>query len=455
MNKLKTMLAASVLMIAGCYQSPPAPQGMDIVLPDDYGNNSSAAEVDLPDKWWQSFNSEELNSLVERALAGNLTIEQAWARLQQAKAVEKQVGAADDMKVNLTAGASTSRIHNNSTYSSDSYGIGLAASYEVDLWGKIDSQKKAASLSVKASKESVNSAATTVVGEIVETWLNIIAQRQMIDILNQQLKVNSDSLELIELRYNMSMVDATDVLRQRQTVKKVEASLLLAESAEKVLLNKLAVLLGEMPGTEFQISDKKLPEIVSVPETGIPSQLLERRPDIRAAMLNVQISNYNLAEAKADKLPAFSLTASYQYDSDRVSSLFDNWIANLAANLTMPLLDGKRLDAEIERNKAVIQENTAAYRQAVIAAVNEVDNALLQEQSLRQSVGKSEEQLEYARQALAQVEDQYRNGVDNYLSVLTELLTVQSLELDLLSSRQNVLLYRVALYRSLGGSWLD
>ncbi len=460
MKIMKFVSIAAILAVAGCSSTKPDAVATDFELPESFTSSSSVEPAQVQDKWWQAFDSDKLNSLVDEAMADNLTIEQAWARLRQARAAEMMTSAADKVKVDLTAGAGTTRTRSETAAgdvenTTDSYSLGLAASYELDLWDRIKSQKQAAKLTVDSSREAVDTAATTIAASVVETWLDLLTQRQKRAILNQQLKTNQEYLELIELRYNASMVTALDIFRQRQAVEKVKSSLFLVDSAEQVLLNKLAALLGKMPGTEFDISADMLPAMPAMPLTGVPSQLLERRPDIKAAMLGVQISQWNLAEAKADKLPTFKLTASYRYSDDELSSLFDNWISNLAANLAVPLLDGKRLDSEVDRVKAVIEEKTALYKQTVITAISEVANALVQESYLQKNIEGTELQLDLAHKALQQAEDQYFNGVDNYLSTLTELLKVQALELELLNSRENLLLYRVALYRALGGRWVD
>lgn len=460
MKAFKILTLVMALLVSGCNLSRPTDSGLTIDIPERFPGSEISNESEMADKWWEAFGSEELNSLVTEAMSSNLTIEQAWSRLKQARAVEMVTNSSDKVKVDLSAGAGTTRTRSETSLgtienTTDSYSLGLAASYELDLWGRINSQQQAAQLTVLSSREAVDSAATTIAGRVVETWLDILTQRQKRAILQSQLETNQEYLELIELRFNMSLVSALDVFRQRQAVERVKSSLFLVESAEEVLLNRMCALLGKMPGEPLRIESDSLPNMPEMPETGIPSQLLARRPDLKVAMLNVEVSQWNLVEAKSDKLPAFKLTASYRYSDDELRSLFDNWVTNLAANLTVPLIDGKRLDAQIDRVKAVVEEKTAVYKEAVISAVTEVSNALTQERYLEKNIAATELQLEYARKALAQAEDQYFNGYDNYLSTLSELLKVQALELELLNSKESLLLYRVALYRALGGRWLQ
>ena len=456
----KLLLLTLLAMLNGCMPYKPPSTAVEIDLPDSYKQVSDQASVELPDKWWHAFDSAELNSLVEEALSKNLTVEQAWHRLRQAEMTEIKARAVKHPTVNAVAGRDSTRTHRETPAGSvettdESWSIGLSASYEIDFWGRIESQVKASQLQVVNSREAVNIAATSVAGEVVNTWLQILSLRQQKDLLEKQLKANEDILKLIKLRFNMSIVTALDVFQQQQAVESTRASIPLIESDEKVQMNKLAVLLGKMPGSYIEIKQTHLPGIPLLPKYGVPSALLTMRPDIQSAMQNVKIAQWNLATAEADKLPAFSITASARYADENLEDLFDNWVMNLAANITVPLIDGNRLQAEVDRNRAVIDENIAVYKATVLGAVSEVENALIQEKYMQDNINVSNQRLEYARKAFNQAKDQYINGISDYLNTLTALLSVQSLEIDLVSKETQLLAYRIALYRSIGGSWYD
>ncbi len=460
MKLMHYILFAILTLFAGCMPYVPPEEPVDLELPDAYSNSVSTVGVDLPDKWWQAFGSDELNSLVEEALSNNLTVEQAWHRLRQAEMAEIKARAVKQPTVNAVAGGEISRTHLETAAGSleskdESWSLGLSASYEIDFWGRIESQVKASQLQVVNSREAVNIAATSVAGEVVNAWLQILSLRQQKDLLEMQLKANEDILKLIKLRFNMSIVTALDVFQQQQAVENTRASIPLIESDEKVQMNKLAVLLGKMPGSYIEIKQTHLPRMPLLPQYGLPSDLLTMRPDIQSAMQNVEIAQWNLATAEADKLPAFSISASARYADDNLEDLFDNWAMNLAANITVPLIDGDRLQAEVDRNKAVIAENIAVYKETILGAVSEVENALIQEKYMQDNIDTSNSRLDYARKAFNQAKDQYINGISDYLNTLTALLSVQSLEIDLVAKQTQLLAYRIALYRSLGGSWYD
>jgi len=162
-----------------------------------------------------------------------------------------------------------------------------------------------------------------------------------------------------------------------------------------------------------------------------------------------------LAAARADRLPALRLTGSVAYDSDQLEKVFDNWIANLAASVTAPVFDGGRRKAEVDINEAAVQQQLAEYRQLVLSAVREVEDALIRETKIREHVVASENQLEAGKNALKEAGTRYLNGLNDYLPVLTQLLSVQSLENDLIRRHEDLLVARISLYRAIGGSWTD
>jgi NodT family efflux transporter outer membrane factor (OMF) lipoprotein len=274
-------------------------------------------------------------------------------------------------------------------------------------------------------------------------------------LLEHQLQVNRTYLELIELRFRMSMVSALDVYQQKQIVEDIRAEIPLVEAEEQVLRHELALLLGKSPQTELNIVRVGLPEPVEIPATGLPADLLSSRPDLRRAGMRLQAAEWQVAAARANRLPAISLTAGAQYGRGDMDVLFDNWLLSLAGNLTAPIFDGNRRAAEVDRRQAIVDENLSAYRQAVLTAIKEVENALVNESKQREHIRGLQRVEVAARKALEEAGVRYRNGLTDYLPVLTQLLAVQRLERDLIRQRANLFNARVSLYRALGGTWTD
>jgi len=305
-------LTVILLLFTACNpfkpQIRPSPAGE---LPETFSLYSK--ETEPLGRWWEEFNDPELTGLIEEALAGNLTLKEAWFRLDQARTVAVQVGAALYPDLTGTAGAFYERRRSDNglskTESRDDYSLGLISSYELDLWGRIRSDREAALLDVTAAREDVNTAAMTLASEVARRWISIVSQGMQKRLLEHQLQVNRTYLELIELRFRMSMVSALDVYQQKQIVEDIRAEIPLVEAEEQVLRHELALLLGKPPQTELNIGRVALPEPAEIPATGLPADLLSSRPDLRRAGMRLQAAEWQVAAARANRLPAISLTA--------------------------------------------------------------------------------------------------------------------------------------------------
>lgn len=411
-----------------------------------------------PEKWWKSFNDKELDDLIEASLAGNLSLKEAWARLMQSKALAVQAGSALVPSLTGNAGTSHARQKRKSTSASrqtvKGYSLGLVSSYELDLWGKIRSEQEAAILQASASREDFNTVAMTLAAEVTEQWINIISRRMQNRLLKDQLKTNMTYLELVQLRFRNAMVSALDIYQQKQVVEKVKAQIPLVEAQEKILIHKLALLLGKAPDADMGINRHDLPTLQELPPTGIPADVLSNRPDIRAAGLRLEALDWKVAAARADRLPSIDLTASLKLSSESLDLLLDNWIIGLASNLIAPVLDGNRRKAEVDRQKALADENLASYRSTVLTAIKEVEDALISESKQKEHIEALQRETESAKSALTEARERYRKGLNEYLPVLTQLLTVQNLEIDLIQKKTQLILDRISLHRALGGTWM-
>ena len=514
---LWTIMPALICLSLGCNaflprrQTPPEGQ-----IPQAYAMSDTETTTEHPNEWWESFNSEELNELVREALQQNLTLHQAWARLDQTRSTATQAAAGLYPEISLegnanytrtvktvegvdspswqsqlkdaaisgvtkgignalggttgstgTTGQNTSALSGLSnaltsenetspqrvTTEIKQFGLSLAVSYEVDLWRRVYAQAQAADFDVQATRNDLEAAAMTLTAEIVTRWLTILEQQALKDLLQQQLETNETYLELVELRFRKSLVSALDVYQQRQAVSEVRKLIPQIEAQEQTVRHGLAVLLGKPPSTDFNTGNYDLAAIPPLPSPGLPADLLINRPDIRAALAQLQAADYRVAVAKADRLPAVRLTGGVGYEADDIANIFDDWFLNLGSNLTAPLFDGFRREAEVERTLAVVRERLAAYRLTVLTAINEVEDALVQERKQHEFIKALTQQLQDARNALKEAGQRYRKGLNDYLPVLTALERTQLLTRNLVTARRELLTFRVNLYRSLGGSW--
>jgi outer membrane protein, multidrug efflux system len=306
---------------------------------------------------------------------------------------------------------------------------------------------------MQASRADLHTAMMTVAAEIADRWVRIISQRLQKQLLEKQLESNLTFLELIELRFRKAMVSALDVYQQKQAVESVRAKIPLVEAEAQLLMHDLAVLLSRPPRADLDLHQAKMPAVGPLPAIGLPADLLANRPDVRAAGKRLKAAQWQVAAARANRLPALRLTAGAQYTNSDLDLLFDSWLLNLAGNLTAPLFDGGRRAAAVDQRRAQMDENLWAYRRTVQSAIKEVEDALVSENRLREHIQGLKAASTAARKGFEEAVWRYRNGLSDYLPVLTQLLAVQDLERNLISQKAQLVLYRVGLHRALGGGW--
>lgn len=454
---LKTLFCfVPLLLLASCVtlQSDKRPQQIDN-LPQQF--SVATKPIDLSTEWWKDLRSEELNNLMAEAVNENFTVREAYARLSQARYAALKAGAAQWPTVSANAGAThtTSRSDTTKNLDNDAWSLGLSANYEIDLWGRIQAEKKGEALLATASAEDAKAALLSVSGQIAENWISLISTRQQQQLFQRQIELQRELLQLILLRFPLAKATALDIYQQQQSIEKLEAALIPIKSKENTIKRQLAFLLGKANIDPEQIQSERFPPLSELPGVGLPSQLLEQRPDILAAGLRLAAGQQDISVARAELLPTLKLTASHTFSSGGLSSLFDNWLRNLAANLVAPLLDGKRRHNELERVKAIVEERLAIYGRTVFTAIREVEDALADEKQYRDSIASLNRQQELSDRTIREARSRYLNGSSNFLNVLREELNVLQVEQDLITTEEKMLAARVRLHKALGGSWMN
>ena len=454
-----TALVAACLMLQACSSFRPKPRTRGPVeLPARYALYTGGEEG--PNDWWQAFDSPELNRLIEAALTGNFNLKSAWARLKQARATAKKTGANlyPTLGVEGTIGWQQIRTEQNSgggAYNNETqtWNLGAAAGYEVDLWGKLKAEREAETLTVRATREDLEAAAVTLAANVAATWIDILAARHDIAILNEQIEANRRLLELQEIRYANGQASALDVSQQREILAASEAELPLKKLAVQTDLNSLALLLGRATAQGLEVKEDHLPKLIPLPDSGLPADLLAARPDVRAAGLRVRSADWDVSAARADRLPRINLSAGAALNAAAGNLFFNNWVLSLLANLTAPVFDGGSRRAEVERTRAVVEEKLNDYAQTVAEAVKEVEDSLVGETRRQEYINLLREQLAAARITQTNALVQYQNGQSEYSNYLSAWTSVQTLERSLISQRAELIKNRVDLYRALGGDW--
>jgi len=452
------VIIIAAFSVAGCTLFQPAVRpDTPIALPDHYALYTT--DDPGPGRWWEAFGSDSLNGLVEEALAGNFDVRTAWARLQQADALVRQAGA--DLKPTVDAAAdadkSWQQTHTDNSGTTHTqtktFSAGLTAAYELDLWGRLDSLRRSEVLEFEAVREDLDAAAVTVSAAVVGAWIDILSLRRQIDILAEQIVINQRMLKLQELRFVNGQANALDVSQQKEALAAAKAKLPMLQLDEQVQRNALAVLLGRADSHNLAVDQATLPDLIPLPKTGLPADLLAARPDIRAAGLRLKAADWQVSAARADRLPAITLSADAAFSSDALDLLFSNWITTLAGSITGPIFDGGDRAAEVDRTRAAADEALAAYAQIVAEAIGEVEDSLVTETRQGEYINLLEEQLGASQTTLRAAHLQYMNGQDNYLDYLTAWTSVQDLQRQLVDENATLIKNRVTLYRTLGGDW--
>ncbi len=418
------------------------------------GQFARSGDESGPDRWWESFQDPALSSMVDKVLDGNLDLRRAWARLEQASAIMD--GADASYWPQITASAEIRRNQQAFAFGAflnTSYPMGLTASYEVDLWGRVAATSNAAELDFEATRQDLESAAMTLVAQVAEAWFNLVEQRAQLELSKSQIESNRVALELVELRFGQGLASALDVYQQRQLLVGSEAQLPLVEARLELAQHQLAVLRGQPPRSALDLPATSLRNPPALPATGVGADLLERRPDLRSAAMRVAAADYRVAAAIANRLPGIRLSASTGFNAFWDNNPFSNWVWGLAAGLTAPLFDGGRLAAEQDRTEAVMKELVAGYGQTLLVAMREVEDALVQEDAQMRHLVHLETQTEVASAALREARGRYAAGLSDYLPVLTALTSHQAAQRSELSARRLLLSHRIQLHRALGGHW--
>lgn len=420
--------------------------------------NGLAAPV--TDFWWRTLGSPELDRLMGKALDANFDVAVARARLMQLEAEARKAGASRLPSLNLTAETAHQRRSVQASESAprlentaESFAVGLAVSYEVDLWGRLAATREAARLRFEAGREDLAAAAMSVAASVADTWASLAGTRAEMAVLDAQIATNGDLLRLLITRYANARSSGLDVLQQQETLLAAEAEKPTLERDAAQLRHSLAVLAGGFPGDLPADIAPRLPDLPPPPAPGLPVELLDNRPDVRAAWNTLLAADQQASAAEADRLPALRLAARAGYDTPDRSLLFSNWLTSLAASLTAPLFDGGALAAEADRVRAVMRERVSQYGKVVAVAVREVEDALTGEARQRERVARLTEQLAIARVAQAEARVSYLGGRDTFLRYMTQLQNVQSLERRVVREQTALVRARIALFRALGGGW--
>ena len=416
---------------------------------------TNGGETAPADRWWTAFGDGELDQAV-RALHGqNLDLAAAMTRLAQAKAAADLVGAFQWPSLDASGSAARARGYDfmGQENTSNQFNGAVAAGYEVDAWGKISATVKAAAYDHQASRFDVESLGTTLTAQLVDLWVSLIELRASKALVERQIATNETQLELVKLRYAHGLTAATAVLQQERQVHATKGLLPGVVARMETAEHQLAILLGKPPrdGRALAGSQTVLPEPHPLPALGVPADLLVKRPDLRAEQVRVAAADERIGAALAEHLPSFRLQASVGAGAQSFGDLLDRWIWSLTSSIVLPLIDGGRRGADVDRARAAAEGLLVNYKATFLRALGEVEDALTLERTETEKFGHLTRELAVSKTLLDETRTRYLEGLSDYLPVLNAIQAHQRAERSWLTAARTRLSHRVRLYRALGG----
>lgn len=455
------LLLATLALSSGCIRLGPdfAPPGSPAKPPAQFQHGGQGpGAYQSQDRWWHCFGDPVLNKYVEMALARNWDIKAAAARVLEVRAQFRQARAQRYPSLDLNASAAKTQYPSGTTTKRriEDYDLNLAASFELDLWGRLARTEEAARADLLTSQENQRTVIQGVIAQVVSAYLTMESLERRLAVNHSSQKAYETSLSVVNSRYLRGLTTVLALRQARRALARERA----AKPQIRQDLGKqqqiLAILCGSYPKTRTARSQPEdyFPNLQPVP-AGLPSQILLRRPDLLAAQANLNALTARVGAAKAARFPTLRLTATYGYSSSSLGNLVrpGSELWNLAAGLVQPLFDAGKLEAGQRAAEARLQQAQANYAGAVLTAFQEVEGALLtrKEQLERRKLLKVTLKEAIATEQAAK--QRYLRGLIDYLQVLEAQFTRYTIEDSLVLAELALLTNRVALHRALGGGW--
>jgi NodT family efflux transporter outer membrane factor (OMF) lipoprotein len=444
-----------LLMLGGCSLHHPIAKEIREMPAAFSEDPSEKVEISLG-YWWEDFEDPTLSALIEEVVTGNLDVTQAYARLSQLQSVAAIREAARKPSITMDGQANRSSqptLGNNAT--GNSYRLSVAAGYELDVWQKLAASSSAARIDVQAADEDIKTLFLTLTAQVADLYYLAVEQRAQLALLDKIIVSYNDTVTLVEARYNQGQSTATDVYLSRQSLAAVRSRRPPLQALLATIEHDLATLAGTFHAKNIAGIVTILPAAPEAYPAGIPSDLLQNRPDIRAGALRLAAQDKRLAAAIADQFPSFNLLADYGYSETSITSLITGSYWDLILKAALPVIDGGRRRAEVQRNQAKVEEELASFQKIVLQAFQEVEDALANNKASEERVTLLIDQLAISNISAELTLRNYQQGINDYLFVLLAQRAQMETETQLLNARRQLISDRISLIRSLGGKWTD
>lgn len=460
----KLTLLTAALLLAGCSTVKP-PEQVALEMPAQYreaaaleGAWKQAEPSDDADRgeWWHMYRDAQLNELVEQATQSSPNLAIALARVKEARAIAGVVDA--NRGFQLGAGFGPTRTRNSTTPATTEWRAQLTPSYEVDLIGRLSDESRAAKLDAEAQEAAYRSVLLALQADVAQQYFALRSLDAELDILQKTVALRKEEVRLVQYRYDVGDTSELDLAKAKTELAVVQAE------EESVLRQRaqqdhaLAVLLGKAP-SQFTLAAAPLTTAAVVVPAGLPSDLLERRPDIAQAQRQLAAVSARIGAAKAAFFPRLVLTGFAGYESNELGDLFKwssrSWVLGplIGTALSLPIFDGGRNQANLARTNANYEALVANYRQQVLVGFQEVENNLSALRTLDRQIGFQDQAVSSAHRAAYLADVRYRNGSASYFEVIDAQRTSLAAERAQNQALGQRSLASVGLIRALGGGW--
>lgn len=450
---LKSSALACALLLAGCTQPDVATPQSSITVPAQWAESDPAPiSVDLSD-YWHLLNDPLITHLVETALANNRDLAQSAARLDQSR--EQLVQARSSLLPGLSASGRSNRDLGDNAPGSFGFSLGVDASWEADIFGQIGGTISGAEADLLAAGYSLADLQRLIAGQVAISAINARAISQQLEIARSTLVNQEDNLQIARWRNQAGLVSSLDVEQARAQRAQTAASIPLLESSLAATANALSTLIGEPPGRvleEFAVV-AQIPAPALLTGFEAPADVLRRRPDVRGAEASLLSATARIGVARAQLYPLLRLSGNVGSSSLGISSLFDVISSGVVASVSQLIFDGGRTQAQIDGAEAGARGALAAWEQAMLGALEDVESAAVDQRSAAQRVSLNAEAVDAASNSALLARSQYRAGLSDFQTLLSAESQLLSARNQMVSAQADRASAFVRLTQALGGGW--
>lgn len=431
----------------------------------EVSSDDSSSIATIP--WRDFFSDATLQLLIDTAIVHNIDLQLAIKNIAAAQATLRQAKAGYIPNINLQVGANSSNPSNNSlngislnqflgTNHIEDYTAALALTWEADIWGKIKNQKAEALATYLQTEEAKKAVQTQIVSYVAQGYYNLLMLHEQLKIARQNLALNDSTLSIIKEQYEVGEI--TRLALEQAEAQRLAAASLIPDFEQQINIqeNALSVLSGKLPAaiaTKSGLDNIRIPEKIN---SGVPSLLLSRRPDVKRAELAVAAALANQRYTRANMYPSLVISAQAGVNSFKASNWFNipaSVFGTVAGGITQPILQRRQLKTNYELATIDYEKNVIQFRQSVITAVGEVSDALIALNKLKEKQSIAVDRTKKLQSAIHNADLLFNTGMANYLEVITAQSNVLQSELELAQIKKAQLVAVVDLYRSLGGGW--